>query len=204
MIKAALFDYGGVITSGGAGNELAERLAVNLGITTEQAADYIYPQFNDYIKSEINEKELWERIERQYGHPISTGNRDIWNKWDSMIVIPEMNRLVADLKAKGIIVGVLSNVIPNTENAIRLNGGYDGFDFTVLSCDMGKAKPDPKLYKIAINEVQKRIPSIKTNEIVFIDDQDINLNPARKLGLRTVLAKNSEDTIAEIKELIKV
>ena len=81
MIKAFLFDNGGVMTSGGAGNELAERLASNLGINEVEAWNLLKPVFDDYIKGKLTEPEVWLIIENHYGKPISVDKRDIWNKW---------------------------------------------------------------------------------------------------------------------------
>jgi epoxide hydrolase-like predicted phosphatase len=198
MIKAFLFDNGGVMTSGGAGNELAERLANNLGINEVKAWSLLKQVFDEYIKGKLTEPELWRIVENHYGKPISVDKRDIWNKWEDMRPLPEMMDLVRKLKTKGYKVGLLSNVIPNTERVIRANGGYDNFDFLVLSCEVGFSKPDPEIYAIAMNHLD----GIKPNEVAFLDDQERCLVPARELGMETILVNSPTQAIAEVQKLL--
>jgi putative hydrolase of the HAD superfamily len=198
MIKAFLFDNGGVMTSGGAGNVLAQRLASNLGINEAEAWNLLKPVFEDYIKVKITEAELWRTIEKSYGKPIPADKRDIWNKWDSMRTQPEMVELVKSLKKSSYKVGMLSNVIPNTEKEIRKNGGYDPFEFLVLSCEVGYAKPEKEIYDIAM----KHLKGVKPEEVVFLDDQPFFLEPAKAMGMKTILVKSSHQAIREVNELI--
>lgn len=198
MIKALLFDNGGVITAGGGGNELSERLARNLGISADKAYDLLMPVWDDYFKGKISEPELWQHIEQQSGQPIGAAQRDIWNKWEHMQPLPEMIQLVRRLKADGYKVGMLSNVIPNTEHEIREHGGYDDFDFLVLSCDVGYAKPDPEIYQLVL----QHLAGIKPSEIVFLDDQERCLVPARAIGMQTVLVESPGQAIADVEALL--
>jgi epoxide hydrolase-like predicted phosphatase len=197
MIKAFLFDNGGVMTAGGAGNELSERLAAHLDITLKQAWNLLQPVQNDYIKAQITEPELWLSIEKQYGKSITVAQRDIWNKWADMRPLPEMVQLVQRLKKDGYTVGLLSNVIPNTEREIREHGGYAIFDFLILSCMVGYAKPQPEIYAMAL----KHLTSIEPSEVVFLDDQERCLEPARKLGIKTILVTSAPQAISAVNKL---
>jgi len=198
MVKAFLFNNGGVITAGGGGNELSERLAENLHIDPDAAFGLLMPVWDLYAQGKISEPDLWRVIEKQYGQPIHTQQRNIWNKWEDMQPLPEMVQLVQQLKNDGYTVGLLSNVIPNTEHEIRANGGYDMFDFTVLSCKVGYSKPDPKMYTIAMDH----LPELKPDEVVFLDDQERCLEPARSMGMQIVLVDSPAQAIAETKQLI--
>lgn len=203
MIKAFLFDYGGVVTEGGgAGNELAIRLAGNLGITTEKANDYLnIPEFVKFMKGEISEQDFWKGIENEFGKPIDeVKKRSIWNSWEIMKPLPEMEKIIATLHARKLTIGLLSNTIPTTEIDIRLHGGYDMFDFTVISCDVGYVKPDKAIYDIAM----RHLPGVQSREVVFLDDQERCLVPARELGMQTIQVKSPHQAIEDIKQLIKV
>lgn len=199
MIKAFLFDNGGVITAGGVGGELSDRLGANLSISGAEAWKLLEPVFGEYIRAKITEDELWREIESRYGKSISAEERDIWNKWDNMRVRPEMIDLVNRLKKDGYKVGMLSNVIPNTEREIRKNGGYDAFDFLVLSCEVGYAKPEKEIYEIAMTNLE----GIAPGEVVFLDDQATCLEPAKALGMETVLVKSSGQAIRDINRLLQ-
>ncbi len=51
-----------------------------------------------------------------------------------------------------------------------------------ISCDMGLQKPDEKAYQHIVNQVKEQ-----TNEILFVDDKQENLDVASKFGWQTFL-----------------
>lgn len=200
MIKALLFDYGGVVTAGGAGNELSERLAVALDISPEEAFGLLGLVWTDYAKGKISEETLWQTIEKNYGKAIHPSKWGIWNTWgEHMQPQPEMLALIGRLRSEGYTVGLLSNVIPNTAADIRAHGGYEIFDFLILSCEVGYAKPDKEIYELAL----AKLPAIPASEVVFIDDQERCLAPARKLGMQTILAQSPGQIDRDITQLLE-
>jgi putative hydrolase of the HAD superfamily len=199
MIKAVVFDYGGVITSGGGGSELAERLATFLQIPFEQATALVFAPWPKFVKGEIDEAGYWEVVEHLYGQPIPLKSRAIWNIWDHMYPRPEMIAFVHQLKKDGYTVGLLSNVIPVTEQVIREHGVYDEFQPCILSCDVGLAKPDLLIYEALLQQ----LPHIKPEEIIFVDDQQRCLDPAEHLGMRTVKAINARQIIDDVNALLQ-
>ncbi len=112
--------------------------------------------------------------------------------------IPEMETLINELRSKNYKVGLLSNVIPNTAKDIREHGGYRSFDFTVLSYELGIAKPELDIYEFAM----KQLTDTKPSEVVFIDDQERCLIPAREMGIRTILAMNTKQIITDVRDII--
>ncbi len=198
MIKAFLFDYGGVMTTGGVGDELGERLAGNLGITVEAAGELLLPIWRPFMKGQMSEDEVWQSIEQHYGKAISLEKRNIWDTWDSMQLLPEMVAIVQQLRGDGHIVGLLSNAITSTASDIRRHHGYDGFDFTILSCEVGIAKPEPEIFDIAM----QHLPDIQPSEVVFLDDRQNTLVPARALGMSTILVEDQQQAINDIEKLL--
>ena len=199
MIKAVLFDYGGVMSDGGRGVELTDRLAANLNITPEQALEILSIGWTEYSSGRISEDELWKLMEKAYGSAIPPEKRNIWNSWDIMKPKPEMVAYVEKLRADGLRVGLLSNVVPYTMDQIRAHGGYDTFDFTVLSAEVGFGKPELKIYQLALDN----LPDVKAEEVIFVDDQERFLVPAQKLGMQTVLASTPNQIIDTTNHLIE-
>ena len=198
MIKAVLFDYGGVISRGGGGHELTDRLGAVLGVSGDEAYQYLSPYWQLYDTGKIAEETIWTNIEQAIGRSIPLDQRAIWNTWEHMQPIPEMIALINELKQVPLRVGLLSNVIPNTKQEIRSHGGYKLFDFTVLSDEVGYAKPDITMYEIALEQ----LPGIAPEEVVFVDDQERLLAPALRLGMRTVLALNSAQIAQDLKAML--
>ncbi|MDE1857141.1 MAG: HAD family phosphatase [Candidatus Micrarchaeota archaeon] len=70
------------------------------------------------------------------------------------------------------------------------------FDPIISSCGSGMHKPDPRIYKLLIS-------SLKTNpgECVFIDNKEMNLVPARELGMATILFRGQPKLEEELRGL---
>jgi HAD superfamily hydrolase (TIGR01509 family) len=194
MIKALLFDYDGVITAGVKDGIPATRLASNLGISYDEAAMWIVSIWDGFSTGMMSESEAWQKIEEQYGKPIAPKQRNIWYTWDELLPIPKMLELVRKLKEKGYPVGLASNVLPVTAQLIRKNGGYDEFDFLVLSYQAGARKPDTKIYDTAMANL-KDIPA---EEVLFLDDRKPCTDAAGKLGMKTILVTNHDEAIKEV------
>jgi len=199
MIEAVIFDYGGVITSGGAGDEPAERFAKLSGVEIAEADTLIWGNWPNFVRGKIDEDGYWTAVEAELGRNIPVKQRRIWNMWDSMVPRPEMVSFVQELKDDGLRVGLLSNVAPPTAKVTQSNGAYSLFSRCLLSCEIGYAKPDPEIYQVLLGE----LAGVKPEQIVFVDDQENMLFPARELGIKTILAINAEQIITDVKSLLK-
>ena len=199
MIKAFLFDYGGVMSSGGKGTEPAERLATHLGIDFNEADGLLKRRLGDFVMGKISHDSLWKEIEALYGAPISNDKRDIWNSWEKNLKpYPDMLALLSQLKTDGYTVGLLSNVVPHVAKDLQEHGAYQLFDFTILSCEAGYAKPDKEIYELALS----KLPGVKPEEVIFVDDQERCLVPAKEMGMHTILAQNPTQIKEDIHNLL--
>jgi len=77
---------------------------------------------------------------------------------------------------------------------------YDEFDFTILSAEVGVGKPDVEIYQLAL----AKLPNVQPSEVVFVDDQEAFLEPAKSLGIVTVHAQSTEQVITEVTQLVGV
>jgi len=101
----------------------------------------------------------------------------------------EMMRAVQALTDRGVQTALVSNSWGPTD-------GYPldrlpRFSEVVVSAEVGIRKPDSAIYLLAVEKLG-RAPA----DCVFIDDVEINLVPARALGLGTVLHERPHDTLA--------
>ena len=68
-------------------------------------------------------------------------------------------------------------------------------DLFVSSCYVGMRKPDAKIYRVALDLIQKA-----PDECCFIDDRPVNIDAAAKVGMRTVLMRD----LAQLKKDLQV
>ena len=105
--------------------------------------------------------------------------------------------LAEDLRSHGIKTGIISNIYSVLAKAVRVLGDYKQFDPVILSCDVGINKPEAGIYREAVKKLR-----LKPEEVIFVDNREENVKAAEKLGMKTVLAKNSEQIVAEVRALI--
>jgi putative hydrolase of the HAD superfamily len=70
------------------------------------------------------------------------------------------------------------------------------FALFVSSCFVGLEKPEPAIYQLALDLVQK-----KPEECCFIDDRAANLEPARQLGIHPIEMQNWEQLGRDLKNI---
>jgi putative hydrolase of the HAD superfamily len=70
------------------------------------------------------------------------------------------------------------------------------FPVFVSSCFVGLQKPEPDIYRLALEITQTR-----AEECCFVDDRVANLESARKLGMRTIEMKQVEQLRADLMKL---
>lgn len=167
-------------------------------IDQTSAVKVITEPWDQLSKGLINVEIFWTMVEDTLHYKIKDDLRDIWNTFDNcMFPRQEIQITLKNLKASGYTLGLLSDTVPPTAESIRQGGGYDPFEFIVLSCEVRLRKPDERIY----NMVLSQIPNIDPQNIVYIDDNPINLVPAQKLGMQTILAGNSKDLNTEIAKI---
>lgn len=194
MIKAFLFDYDGVMTAGADNMIPARSLATNLGIPYDQASAWLANSSDEYSTGRLSDEEFWQRIETQYGRKVTNEQKDIWFEWSELTPLPNIVELVRSLRQGGFPVGLLSNILPPIADTIRTYGGYDGFDFIVLSHEVGARKPDQKIYEVAL----ANLPSVQPNEVAFFDDTIKCVSAATQLGISAWHVSDHAKTIADV------
>ncbi len=71
------------------------------------------------------------------------------------------------------------------------------FENVYTAKDFNLNKNDPQAYKIIAQKLNK-----KPNEIIFIDDQEENIQAAKEAGLKTALYKDLEQLKFELKKVL--
>lgn len=198
MIKAVIFDFGGVIIdieNTGSVGKIMEELEVD-PITTRLI---IGKQIGRMQVGEISEEEFWRNICQELGKPIPGNWKELWRKpiEENAVLWTEPIQLVGELKEKGILALVLSNTIPPHEEVVRNKGWYDYFDRTYFSNRIGFRKPDVKAFEYVLEK-----EGLLGSECVFVDDSPENLAPAETLGMKTVLAKSPEQLCKDVRNLV--
>jgi len=115
-------------------------------------------------------------------------------------VLPSRVRLFEDslpvvraLRAHGIPTALVSNCSHSTRPIVDALGLEDEFDQVLLSFEVGAAKPDPAIYREALDRLGNVVPG----RAVFVDDQARYCDGATAVGLRTLLIVRADADPAE-------
>lgn len=86
-----------------------------------------------FMRGEIAEAEYWQMLRTEYGLTIHDSITDEFKKWRGLVANEDILALVREVKAQGMNVAILSNVIEPTYNVIKQAGYYDIFDEVIVS-----------------------------------------------------------------------
>lgn len=186
------FDWGGVIAND-PGDEFLGDLIKSIGASDAQVQEIFETYMKRFMRGEISEAEYWQELRNKYGLVIHDSISDEFKKWRGLVANEDILALAKELKADGLNIAILSNVIEPTYNVIERAGYYDLFDEVIASCQVGYVKPEQEIYEIAL----KRF-NVTADESIFIDDKQYCLDPAAAMGFRTILAHDPEQIIRDV------
>jgi putative hydrolase of the HAD superfamily len=203
VIRAVLFDFGGVILSSPfeAFAAYERRAGLPEGfIRTVNATD---PDANAWARLERSELDLEEFIGAFEEEALALGHRV-----DGAAVIACLRgelrpRMVAALRAcrHRYATGLLTNNFLTGTVDWSSGGSFhelvDLFDVVVESSRIGCRKPERRFYEYALEEL-----GIAPHEAVFLDDLGVNLKPAREMGMTTIKVVDPDAALDELSEVL--
>jgi putative hydrolase of the HAD superfamily len=203
-IDAVVFDYGGVLTT-------PLRVSTPLWLTADRITpDSFAVTMREWLGrdaaagSPVHRLETGElsgpefervfaaRLVTEDGTPVVASGL-LRRLFAGMAVDEAMMALVRDLRAAGLLVGLLSNSWANTypDELLAL------FDAVVISGEVGLRKPDPVIYGLLLDKLA--VPAARS---VFVDDAPVNVAAARALGMHGIRHTDADTTRAALTDLI--
>ena len=110
----------------------------------------------------------------------------LWHR--DMYLDPETIDVLGELK-ENYVVGLITNWehTPRIYELVDELGMHDLFDSIVVSDDVGYAKPDPMIFKIALER-----HGLNAAEVVYVGDMDVDVQGALSAGLHPFLIQRHE------------
>ncbi len=198
MVKAVIFDYGGVLAEEGFREGLkaiAERNRLDPEEFFRIATDLIYE--TGYVTGEGGETGYLDRLREETG--IREGNGIVRDEILRRFVLrPDVIRYVEELKAEGFITAILSDQTDWLEELNDKDPFFHHFDYVFNSFRMGKGKRNPSVF----GDVCLKI-GLEAGETVFVDDNRDNVKRAAAAGLNAVLYTDLGEVKIEIERYLK-
>lgn len=186
----------------------------------------LLPNYNDYIKKDISRTlgidlvdvdSAWNKLIPEYLGKGKISETEFWTEFRSLtkclkevetegLLTREMeNRyapfasvsdIVKSLSTDGYKLGIISDIIKPHVECHAKHGLFDNFLAKVFSCEVELRKPDPKIFQIALQQLN----SMPENTIFIDDDPDI-IRAVEKLGINGIVFKNDNQLKNDLENL---
>jgi putative hydrolase of the HAD superfamily len=210
MIRAVLWDFGGVLTS--SPFEAFQRFERQHGYPENfiRRVNSTNPDDNAWAKLERSEIDL-DEFDRLFDAEARALGRALPGRRVVELLAgdlrPAMVEALRRCAARFKTACLTNNVAVGEGPGMARAGGAAGaiaavmaeFDFVLESSKVGLRKPDPRFYQRALEALD-----VAADEAVYLDDLGINLKPAREMGMRTIKVVDPEAAITELEELVGI
>jgi putative hydrolase of the HAD superfamily len=184
-LRAVVFDYGMVLT-GPQDPESHAALLRKTGLSMDRFETLYWADRHAYDEGKLTGLEFWQKLLRIAGLGDASGalaqelNDLDARMWTTQNL--EMLAWQAELKHRGLLTGILSNMGDNVHaNMVKEFAWLSRFDVLVWSYELKVAKPDPAIYLHVLEQL-----GTKPEETLFLDDKLINIEAAQALGIQAI------------------
>ena len=204
-IRAAFFDFGGVILSSPfeafngyeARHDLPRDLIRSVNSTNPdtnawarfERSEVTFEEFCDLFEAECLER--GHAVDARALMPLLAGE-----------IRPAMVTAVRRCRER-LVTACLTNNWVSFDDFPRASvaGGRDDalglFHHVVESSKVGVRKPDPRFYELACE-----VCDVEPHEVVFLDDLGVNLKPAAAMGMTTIKVVDPDVALRELAEVL--
>jgi HAD superfamily hydrolase (TIGR01509 family) len=194
MIQGVFFDMGGVLLRT---EDLSPRRKweARFGLPEWGLADAVFNSEPSRRASvgRAGEDGIWEHVARRFGLTEAEAaelQHDFWagDRLDEPLVA-----YIGSLRPR-YRTGLISNAWPSMREFVGQNDLVRAaFEKVYLSAEIGIAKPDRRIYQLALDEL-----GLVPGEAVFVDDQSENVEAAQALGVAGLLYRPGMDVPAQL------
>ncbi len=208
MIKAVIWDFGGVITS--SPFEAFNVYEAERGLPKDfiRSINATNPLDNAWAKFESSRVSL-DEFDKLFLAEAQERGHDVPGKHIIALlsgdVRPQMVEALRRIKTR-LKIGCITNNVKagegagmarSVDKAAAVAEVMEMFEVVIESSKVGVRKPDPAIYQMACEAL-----AIEPSEAVYLDDLGINLKPARALGMTTIKVIDPDDALAELEAAV--
>jgi putative hydrolase of the HAD superfamily len=195
--KAILIDVGGVLLKDRL-PAVAAAWSARLGVSRRTLLDALFAgSDNQVLTGRVSEYQWWAVVAgRLQAGPdlLAELRRDLASgqEWDGALVA-----FLRGLRGRA-KTAIVSNAWPAMRTAMARAGVLDVADEIVLSCEIGYAKPDARIYAAALDRI-----AAEPGSALFIDDTPGHVAAAEALGMTGYLHASTSGTITRMGDFLR-
>jgi putative hydrolase of the HAD superfamily len=194
-IRTLFWDVGGVLLSNAWDHEERDRAVEKFSL---QKADFEARHKEAVATFEEGKITLDQYLDRTvFYQPRKFSKEEFKNYMFSLSKPkPEVLEFARSLAGKYLMAAINNESREMNDYRIKQFGLSQIVDLFVSSCYVGMRKPDEKIYRVALDLIQKA-----PDECCFIDDRPANIEGAAKVGMRTVLMRDPAQLTKDLQGL---
>jgi len=194
MIKAVIFDVGGVIVTRVLRN-MARDLSKKHGMDFDFLNRAIHTGWNEYKLDKITADKFWQHFvdESKISETVE-GLKKMALEYISEV--PGTMDVVRSLKGRYKLAILSNNANEWVEKEKKIIDFEGIFDVVILSNEVKIAKPYKEIYMLCL----EKLGNLRPEECIFVDDQGNNCEAAKKLGFNTIKFEDAEQLKKELND----
>ncbi len=183
-VRAVILDYGGVISQP-QNSENVNNILKSLRREYNDFKEVYKSQRARYDSGQISGEEYWINVLRHYG--LEPANFEIARliqedvrSWTQ--INESMIQFITECRGNIHKLAMISNMTTDSLAFIKEHYQWlELFDELILSCEIGKNKPDRQIYEACLRKL-----NMCPNECLFVDDSYENVKGAMELGMYAI------------------
>ena len=197
-LRAVLFDFGMVLSTAPIATAHQSLLGIS-ALDADVFDRHYWAHRHAYDEGKFTGESYWQKVASDAGIKLSAQQiKDLVAAdilmW-SGINVP-MLEWARSIGRAGFKTGILSNIGFELATAMEKNFPWvEEFKYSIWSCRLAMAKPDPKIFHCAQEKLQ-----VAPQEILFIDDREENIRAAREAGFHGIIFKDVDQLRRDLKE----
>ena len=190
------FDLGGVVVEFDA-DRLVHQVAVLLGRSFDEVQQAIYhhelllPLELGHITPEAYYQGLKARLALSWTYDQFVR---AWN--DIFTENREVRLLIERLRRRHRLMALTNTNALHIQHLKTSVLSQTLFDDWIASCDVGLRKPDPQIYRLALQRA-----GVQAHEAVYVDDRPELVEAGRAVGLTSIRFQNSHQLVQDLRAL---
>jgi putative hydrolase of the HAD superfamily len=194
-VRTLFWDVGGVLLTNAWDHEERERAVENFQL---QKVDFEARHKEVVTMFEEGKISLDQYLDRTVFYQARKFSKEEFKSYMFSLSKPktEVLEFARRLAGKYLMATINNESREMNEYRIKQFGLSQICDLFVSSCYVGMRKPDEKIYRVALDMIQKT-----PDECCFIDDRPANIDGAAKVSMRTVLMRDSAQLKKDLQSL---
>lgn len=196
-LRAIIFDIGRVLIRVNVAHAMTG-LADGVSLSPQEIWSALEkdPRWNDWQEGRMSPKDWHLHVSRRLGSKLSFEQFvEVWNRALDPTPIHE-DAFLAKL-GKKYRLGLLSNTDPlHVAHMEKTYAFFEYFPVRIYSCSVGASKPNPIIYKEALQACK-----VHAQEAVYVDDVPAYAQAATQLGMNGIVFQSPEQLHSDLRVL---